>query len=126
MPTGFTIASLGENILPPAPELLPVPVLTLPAGFCSIEEQIDYLNKTFRPAYEVAYRNNETAVSYLSALNALGAEYNARGSGFVFRIKAQFEAFAPIAARANTQSNEVLGLDARIRQIPVQSCAGAR
>lgn len=123
-PMTFTIASLGENVLPPAPQLQTVPNLALPARFCSVQEQIDYLNKTFRPAYEIAYRNNEVAVAYLGALNALGAEYSARGSGFVFRIKSQFEAFAPAAAQANTQSNDVLALDARIRQIPVQACAG--
>jgi len=120
----FTIASLGENVMPPAPQLQPVPVLTLPARFCSVEEQIAYLTTTFKPAYDIAYRNNEVAIAYLSALNALGAEYNGRGSGFVFRIKSQFEAFAPVAAQANTTSNETLGLDAKIRRIPVEACTG--
>lgn len=121
----FSIASLGENVMPPAPQLQATPVLTLPARFCSVEAQIEYLKSTFKPAYDIAYRNNEIAIAYLSALNTLGAEYNSRGSGFVFRIKAQFEAFAPIAAQANTTSNEVLGLDAQIRRIPVEACTGA-
>jgi hypothetical protein len=119
----FTIASLGENVMPPAPALPPVPILNLPTRFCSVEEQIEYLKATFKPAYDVAYRNNEIAIAYLSALNTLGAEYNGRGSGFVFRIKAQFDAFAPVAAQANAASIETLGLDAKIRQIPVESCS---
>ena len=119
----FTIASLGENVMPPPPQLQPVPALTLPARFCSVEEEIAYLNTVFKPAYNIAYRNNELAIAYLSALNALGQEYNGRQSGFVFQIKAQFEAFAPIAAKANEVSNEVLGYDARIRRIPVEACA---
>jgi hypothetical protein len=122
----FTIASLGENVMPPPPQLEPVPAVNLPEKFCSVESQIAFLNDVFRPAYNVAYRNNDLAVAYLSALNALGAEYNARQSGFVFRIKAQFEAFAPVAARANQASSDVLALDAQIRRIPVQSCAGGR
>lgn len=121
----FTIARLGENVMPPAPQMLPVPPLILPARFCSVEEQIEYLKATFKPAYDVAYRNNEVAIAYLSALNALGAEYNAKGSGFVFRIKTQFDAFAPVAAQANTTSNETLAQDARIRRIPVEACTGA-
>ena len=110
--------------MPPPPQMAVVPALNLPARFCSVEEQIDYLNKVFKPAYEIAYRDNEVAIAYLSGLNALGAEYNGRQSGFVFQIKKQFDAFAPIAARANQTSTDVLALDAKIRRIPVESCAG--
>ncbi|WP_293906881.1 caspase family protein [Phenylobacterium sp.] len=118
----FTIASLGENVMPPPPQLEAVPVLTLPAKFCSVEAEIDYLNNVFKPAYTTAYRNNEIAIAYLSALNVLGQEYNGRQSGFVFRIKSQFEAFAPVATRANEASNQILGLDAQIRHIPIEAC----
>ena len=50
---------------------------------------------------------NEVAIAYLSALNGLGQEYSSRQSGFVFRIKSQFEQFAPVAAKANETSNAV-------------------
>lgn len=119
----FTIASLGLNVMPPPPRLDPVPDLALPVRFCSVEAQIAYLKDVFKPAYDVAYRNNALAIAYLSALNALGQEYNARQSGFVFQIKAQFEAFAPLAARANQASNDVLAMDAKIRRVPVEACA---
>ena len=119
----FTIASLGENVMPPTPHLDPVPPLNLPARFCSVEEEIAYLKTVFKPAYDTAYRNNETAISYLDRLNALGREYSARQSGFVFQIKEQFAQFAPIAAKANDTSNEVLSLDAKIRRIPIETCA---
>ena len=118
----FTIASLGENVMPPPPPLEAVPDLKLPARFCSVEEEIAYLNTVFKPAYNIAYRNNEVAIAYLSALNGLGQEYSSRQSGFVFRIKTQFEQFAPVAAKANETSNAVLGLDALIRRIPVETC----
>lgn len=118
----FTIASLGENMMPPPPTLEAVPDLKLPARFCSVEEEIAYLNTVFKPAYNIAYRNNEVAIAYLSALNGLGQEYSSRQSGFVFRIKTQFEQFAPVAAKANETSNAVLGLDALIRRIPVETC----
>ena len=118
----FTIASLGENVMPPPPVLDPVPDLKLPAKFCTVEEQIAYLNTVFKPAYNVAYRNNEVAIAYLSALNGLGQEYSSRQSGFVFRIRTQFEQFAPVAAQANQTSNAVLGLDAQIRRVPVEAC----
>ena len=88
----------------------------------SVEEEIAYLNTVFKPAYNIAYRNNEVAIAYLSALNGLGQEYSSRQSGFVFRIKTQFEQFAPVAAKANETSNAVLGLDALIRRIPVETC----
>jgi hypothetical protein len=122
----FTMASLGQNVMPPPPQLEEVPVLKLPARFCSVEEEIAYLQTQFKPAYDIAYRNNARAIAYLSGLNALGQEYSAHQSGFVFSIKTQFDAFAPIAAQANETSNSTLGLDAKIRQIPVQACAGAR
>jgi hypothetical protein len=119
----FTIASLGLNVMPPPPRLDPVPELALPARFCSVEEEIAYLKDVFKPAYDIAYRNNELAIAYLSALNGLGQEYSAHQSGFVFSIKTQFESFAPVAARANQASNDVLGLDAKIRRIPIETCA---
>jgi hypothetical protein len=118
----FTIASLGVNVMPPAPRLDPVPDVVLPARFCSVEEEIAYLKNIFKPAYDIAYRNNELAIAYLSALNGLGQEYSAQQSGFVFQIKTQFEGFAPVAAKANQTSNEVLGLDAKIRRIPIETC----
>jgi len=40
----------------------------------------------------------------------------------VFRIKEQFDSFAPVASRANETSNAVLGLDAQIRRVPVEAC----
>ncbi|MCW3005140.1 MAG: hypothetical protein JWQ20_4438 [Conexibacter sp.] len=122
----FTIASLGQNVMPPPPQLEEVPVLKLPARFCSVEEEIAYLQTQFKPAYDIAYRNNARAIAYLSGLNALGQEYSAHQSGFVFSIKTQFDAFAPIAAQANETSNSTLGFDAKIRQIPIQACASAR
>jgi hypothetical protein len=123
---GFTIASLGQNIMPPPPQLEQVPVLKLPARFCSVEEEIAYLQTQFKPAYDIAYRNNARAIAYLSGLNALGQEYSSHQSGFVFSIKTQFDAFAPVAAQANETSNSTLALDAKIRQIPIQACAGGR
>jgi uncharacterized caspase-like protein len=120
---GFTIASLGQNVMPPPPQLEQVPVLKLPASFCSVEEEIAFLQSQFKPAYDIAYRNNARAIAYLSGLNALGQEYSARQSGFVFAIKSQFEAFAPIAAKVNQTSNETLGIDAKVRQIPIEACA---
>lgn len=122
----FSIATLGENVMPPPPKLEPVPALTLPAKFCSIEEEIAYLKTTFKPAYDIAYRNNELAIAYLSALNGLGQEYNRRQSGFVFQIKQQFADFEMIAAKANQTSNDVLALDAQIRRIPIQACSGQK
>ena len=119
----FTIASLGLNVMPPPPRLDPVPELALPARFCSVEEEIAYLKDVFKPAYDIAYRNNELAIAYLSALNGLGQEYSAHQSGFVFSIKTQFENFAPVAAKANQASNDVLGFDAKIRRIPIETCA---
>jgi len=119
----FTIASLGLNVMPPPPRLDPVPDLVLPARFCSVEEEIAYLKDVFKPAYDTAYRNNELTIAYLSALNGLGEEYRSHQSGFVFSIKTQFESFAPVAAKANQTSNDVLGLDAKIRRIPIETCA---
>ena len=112
--------------MPPPPQLEAVPVLKLPARFCSVEEEIAYLQTQFKPAYDIAYRNNSRAIAYLSGLNALGQEYSSHQSGFVFSIKTQFDAFAPVAAQANETSNSTLALDAKIRQIPIQACAAGR
>lgn len=119
----FTIAELGLNIMPPPPQLATVPTITLPASFCSVEDEIAFLKDVFKPAYDVAYRNNEIAIGYLNGLNALGQEYNRVQSGFVFRIKAQFDQFAPISAHANEVSNEILAYDAKVRRVPIVPCA---
>ncbi|MFL5297106.1 MAG: caspase domain-containing protein [Phenylobacterium sp.] len=119
----FEIASLGENVLPPPPPLAAVPPVNIPASFCRIEDEIAFLKDVFQPAYNVAYKNNQLAIAYLSGLIHLGEQYKARQSGFVFQIKDQFERFAPVAAHANDESNSTLGLDARIRAVPVGGCS---
>jgi len=84
-PQGVPTASAGG--LPPItaqslalgrPKLEAVPVVTLPARFCSAEERNAFHAQTYRPANEAAQANNEKAIAYLQSIQA---RYDAMAMG---------------------------------------------
>jgi len=122
LPGVYTIASLGENRLPPRPDLTPVPPINLPARFCSAEERNSFHDGTYKPAWQIASINNQLTIRYLDALNALHREYTERQSGYANMITREYNDYAPIAAAAFDVSKTYTGLHDAIMAIPVATC----
>jgi len=121
-PGVYTIASLGENKMPPRPDLTPVPPVNLPASFCSAQERNTFHDGTYKPAWQIASNNNDLAIKYLDALNALHREYSERQSGYANAITREYNDYVPIAAGTFRTSNQYTSLHDTIMTIPVGPC----
>ena len=121
-PGVYTIASLGMNKMPQRPALTPVPPLALPATFCSAQERNTFHDGTYKPAWQIASNNNDLAIKYLDALNALHREYSENNSGYANAITREYNDYAPVAAEAFNTSNKYTNLHDAIMAIPVGSC----
>jgi hypothetical protein len=121
-PGVFTVASLGVNKMPARPELTPVPTVNVPASFCSAQERNIFHDGTYKPAWQIASNNNDLAIKYLDALNALHREYAEMQSGYVNMITREYNDYAPIAAQAFETSNRYTNLHDAIMAAPISSC----
>jgi hypothetical protein len=122
LPGVYTIASLGVNKMPPRPELTPVPPITLPASFCTAQDRNTFHDGTYKPAWQIASNNNDLAIKYLDALNALHREYMEQQSGYANQITREYNDYVPVANEAFVTSNKYTGLHDAIMAVPIGGC----
>jgi tetratricopeptide (TPR) repeat protein len=108
--------------LPLRPMLAPVPPVDLPASFCSAQERNRFHEETYRPAYETAAANNQSAVRYLDSLTALHRDYMQSDLGAANAVAHEFRAYQPVAAEAFKISNDYTALHDAIMAIPIVPC----
>jgi hypothetical protein len=106
------------------PLLLPVPEVLLPAYFCSIDARNQFHNSAYRPAVEVATRNNEAAVAYLRQLQqTYDRGQLGRDTAVLNAISAEARSYQSEAARAYTlQAALVRQFDA-LMAVPLRPCS---
>jgi hypothetical protein len=106
------------------PLLLPVPEVPLPGYFCSNDARNLFHNNTYRPAVEVATRNNEAAVAYLRQLQqTYDRGQLGRDTAVLNAIAAEARAYQSEAAGAySIQAALVRQFDA-LMAVPLQTCA---
>jgi hypothetical protein len=106
------------------PLLLPVPDVPLPAYFCSNDARNLFHNNTYRPAVEVATRNNEAAVAYLRQLQqTYDRGQLGRDTAVLNAIAAEARAYQSEAAHAySVQAALVRQFDA-LMAVPLRPCA---
>lgn len=106
------------------PLLLPVPDVALPAYFCSNDARNAFHNDAYRPAVEVATRNNEAAVAYLRQLQqTYDRGQLGRDTAALNAIAAEARAYQSEAARAySVQAALVRQFDA-LMAVPLRTCA---
>lgn len=106
------------------PFLIPVPEVVLPAYFCSNDARNAFHNNAYRPAVEVATRNNEAAVAYLRQLQqTYDRGQLGRDTAVLNAIAAEARAYQAEAARAySVQATLVRQFDAMMA-VPLQPCA---
>lgn len=118
------VANPGANYASARPLLLPVPDVALPGSFCSNDARNLFHNNTYRPAVEVATRNNEAAVAYLRQLQqTYDRGQLGRDTAVLNAIAAEARAYQAEAARAYTvQAALVRQFDA-LMTVPLRPCA---
>ena len=106
------------------PLLLPVPDVLLPAYFCGNDARNAFHNSTYRPAVEIATRNNEAAVTYLRQLQqTYDRGQLGRDTAVLNAISAEARAYQSEAARAySVQAALVHQFDA-LMAVPLRTCA---
>lgn len=106
------------------PFLIPVPEVVLPAYFCSNDARNEFHNNAYRPAVEVATRNNEAAVAYLRQLQqTYDRGQLGRDTAVLNAIAAEARAYQAEAARAySVQAALVRQFDAMMA-VPLRPCA---
>lgn len=106
------------------PFLMPVPEVVLPAYFCSNDARNQFHNNAYRPAVEVATRNNEAAVAYLRQLQqTYDRGQLGRDTAVLNAIAAEARAYQAEAAHAYTvQAALVRQFDAMMA-VPLRTCA---
>lgn len=123
-PTLTPAATPAVSYASARPLLLPVPDVLLPAYFCSTDARNEFHNNAYRPAVEVATRNNEAAVGYLRQLQqTYDRGQLGRDTAVLNAIAAEARAYQGEAARAySAQAALVRQFDA-LMAVPLRTCA---
>lgn len=122
--TAPAAAAAASSYASARPLLLPVPDVPLPAYFCSNDARNLFHNNAYRPAVEVATRNNEAAVLYLRQLQqTYDRGQLGRDTAVLNAIASEARAYQAEAARAYTvQAALVRQFDA-LMAVPLRTCA---
>jgi hypothetical protein len=111
------------NALPPAPVLAPVPELGLPDHFCSAQARNLFYDGRYKPAMELADRNNKAAIGHLQELRRL---YDERGRAGDIAGQNQLAAAArdydPVAADAFKARSAYDATFAKMLDVPIRNC----
>ena len=105
------------------PIMLPVPDVTMPAYFCSNDARNAFHNGSYRPAVEVATRNNEAAVAYLRQLQATYDRGQlGRDTAVLNAIAAEARAYQGEAARAYSAQAALVRQFDVLMTVPLRTC----
>jgi hypothetical protein len=105
------------------PIMLPVPDVTMPAYFCSNDARNAFHNGSYRPAVEVATRNNEAAVTYLRQLQATYDRGQlGRDTAVLNAIAAEARAYQGEAARAYSAQAALVRQFDVLMKVPLRTC----
>lgn len=106
------------------PFLMPVPEVVLPAYFCSNDARNQFHNSAYRPAVEVATRNNEAAVAYLRQLQqTYDRGQLGRDTAVLNAIAAEARAYQAEAARAYSAQAALVRQFDVMMAVPLRTCA---
>ncbi|MFZ5670352.1 MAG: hypothetical protein ACOY4K_12735 [Pseudomonadota bacterium] len=113
--------------LPPGvvrPQLERTTAPRLPARFCSEKEKLDFLVEVYHPAADAASKNALKTSAYRARLSQLIQEAGERGDqAALAALKAEYEAFKPIAEEADALAQRMYRMRDDILRIPVVDCS---
>jgi hypothetical protein len=109
--------------LPPRPVLASVPTLTLPDHFCSAESRNAFYESTYKPALDVARRNNDDAAAYIQQLQQIYDGYGlGRDTEAMNRVAAESSAYQPVARDAYAVQSALVRQFDTLMAVPVSAC----
>ena len=119
---------LTASAPPPAAPVLhglalePVPELTAPASFCSVDEKYAFIDRRQLPAYDAAMRNSVAANAYKAELADLYVQYRDASAGGVHsgEVMAELKRIAPIADAAYDKATAMRRLFDTVMATPVK------
>lgn len=113
----------APNYAAARPVMLPVPDVPLPPFFCSNDARNAFHNSAYRPAVEVATRNNEAAVSYLRQLQqTYDRGQLGRDTAVLNAIASEARAYQAEAARAYSAQALLVRQFDTLMTVPLRTC----
>lgn len=110
-------------VVPAAPDLAILPELRLPPRFCSAEERNLFYDSDYKPAMELADRNNQAAIAHLQALQDLydqrGRMGDIAGQNQLAAASREYGAVAAEAFRARSAYDAIFN---RMLAVPISPC----
>ena len=119
-PPAQTPVGDGPSLARPA--FQPVADLAPPASFCSETERVGWLNTVYNPAVAAALANATTAQDHQARLNALFTEHMRANSPWWAQVRAERDAFEPVAAETIVRAEALRGLYPAILAVPISAC----
>jgi len=117
-------AARAGIVLPVPPVLEKVPELALPDHFCSAQDRNLFYDARYKPAIDLADRNNQAAIGHLKDLQRL---YDERGRAGDIAGQNQLAAAArdydPVAAEAFRARSAYDAAFTRMMAVPIRDCA---
>lgn len=104
------------------PAFQTVPDLAPPASFCSETERVGWLNTVYNPAVAAALANASTAQDHQARLNALFTEHMRANSPWWGQVRAERDAFEPVAAETIVRAEALRGMYPAILAVPIVAC----
>ena len=100
-----------------------VPALTLPDHFCSADLRNAFYEADYKPALEVARRNNDDAATYIQQLQRIYDGYGlGQDTDAMNRIAAESSAFQPVARDAYTVQSALVRQFDSLMAVPITPC----
>ena len=110
--------------LPAAPQLLPVPAVTLPPSFCSAEARNAFHDTVYAPAVAAAKQNNDNAASYMRQLQAIYDQYQlSHDPDTMNAVVAAARGYQPTAQMTFAEQSAVVRQFTALMAVPVVPCA---
>jgi len=116
----------GKVVLPPPalgrPTFERVPDLKVPLKFCSEFERNAFLTEVYNPAVASALANARAAQEHQARLNAMFTEHMRANSEHWAAVRAERDAYEPIANAATAEAERLRQLYAAIMAVPLIPC----
>jgi len=118
-----SMATASRALIPAAPALKPVPAVALPDHFCSAVARNAFYDESYRPVVDIADRNNQAAIAYLDALQALHNDLTQRGDiDAMNAVAVESQSYKPTAAKAFQERSGFEDTYTRLMAVPIQAC----
>lgn len=116
------VVAAAPHALPARPEFAAVPLVTLPASFCSVSDRNRFHAAVYAPAMAMAARNNDAAVAYMHQLQSLYDSNQLGDERLRVAIVTEAGAFRQQASLTYAIQDRMVRQFDQLMAVPVQPC----